>query len=148
MARRKDRVPVVLDTNVIVSALLSTKRQSVNQQIVRLWLHRQVQLIVSEEVASEYLELIDRLAISPQRAEAFRHWLQRHDIITHVKLGTRYQDSPDPDDNVMLATASVGKARFLVTNDRDLLDIPVARRQKFRFAIVTPQEFLARRQAE
>ena len=67
MARRKDRVPVVLDTNVIVSALLSTRRQSVNQQIVHLWLHRHVQLIVSEEVASEYLELIERLLRSQGR---------------------------------------------------------------------------------
>ncbi len=148
MARRKDRVPVVLDTNVIVSALLSTKRQSVNQQIVRLWLNRHVQLIVSGEVASEYLELIERLAISPPRAEAFRHWLRRQDIITHVKLGTRYHESRDPDDNVMLATAAVGKAKFLITNDRDLLDIPAAQRQKFKFAIVTPQEFLTRMQTQ
>ena len=117
MARRKDRVRVVLDTNVIVDALLSTSRQSVNQQVVRLWLHRNLQLIVSEEVAAEYQELVERLAISPQRAEAFRQRLQRQDSITHVRLGTRYRESRDPDDNIMLATASVGKARFLITND-------------------------------
>ena len=84
MARRKDRVRVVLDTNVIVGALLSTSRQSVNQQVVRLWLHRKLQLIVSEEVAAEYQELVERLAISTQRAEAFRQRLQRQDSITHV----------------------------------------------------------------
>jgi len=46
MARRKDRVPVVFDTNVIVGALLSTQRQSANQRVYQLWLHRQLQLIV------------------------------------------------------------------------------------------------------
>lgn len=143
MVRRKERVRVVLDTNVIVSALLSTSRQSVNQQIVRLWLHRQLQLVVSEEVTAEYLELIERLAISPQRAEAFRQRLRRQDIITQVKLGTRYRESRDPDDNVMLATAAVGKARFLVTNDRDLLDISGLQRRRFTFGIIRPQEFLA-----
>ena len=75
MARRKDRVAVVFDTNVIVGALLSTKRQSVNQRVYRLWLHRQLQLIVSPEIAAEYLELLERLRISPLQAEAFRERL-------------------------------------------------------------------------
>ena len=93
MARRKDRVPVVFDTNVIVGALLGTKRQSANQRVYRLWLHRQLQLIVSPEIAAEYLELIERLRISPPRAAAFRERLQRHDIITHVHLGPRFTAS-------------------------------------------------------
>jgi uncharacterized protein len=147
MARRKERVRVVLDTNVIVSALLSTSRQSVNQQVVRLWLRRRLQLVICEEVAAEYLELLERLAISLPRAEAFRQRLRRQDIITHVKLGTRYRDSRDPDDNVMLATAAVGKARFLITNDRDLLDISATQLRKFTFVIIRPQEFLAQMKA-
>jgi len=144
MARRKDRLPVVLDTNVIVGALLSTKRQSANQRVFRLWLHRQLQLVVSKEVAAEYLELIERLHISAPRAEAFRQRLQRQDIITHVNLGPRFSESRDPDDNLMLATAAAGKVKFLITNDRDLLDIPTKQRQRFKFEIVTPQEFLER----
>ena len=142
MARRKDRVPVVLDTNVIVGALLGTKRQSANQRVYRLWLRRQLQLIVSPEIAAEYLELIERLHISPPRAEAFRSRLQRRDIITHVNLGRRFTESRDPDDNLILATAAVGRAEFLVTHDHDLLDISVEQQRKFE--IVTPFDFLAR----
>lgn len=148
MARRKDRVPVVFDTNVIVGALLGTKRQSANQRVYRLWLHRQLQLIVSPEIAAEYLELIERLRIAPLRAEAFRERLQRHDIITHVNLGARFTESRDPDDNLMLATAAVGKAEFLITHDHDLLDIPATQRRRFKFAIVTPVEFLKQTEAE
>lgn len=147
MARRKERVRIVPDTNVIVSALLSTSRQSVNQQVVRLWLHRKLQLIVSDEVAAEYLELIERLAVSPHRAEAFRQRLRRHDIIPHVRLGTRYRESRGPDDNLILATAAVGKAGFLITNDRDLLAISGAQRRRFTFVIISPQEFLAQMEA-
>lgn len=147
MARRKERVRVVLDTHVIVSALLSTSRQSVNQQVVRLWLQRQLQLIVSEEVAAEYVELIERVAISPPRAEAFRQRLRRQDIITHVRLGARYRESRDPEDDIMLATAAVGKARFLITNDRDLLDISATQLRKFTFVILRLQEFLAQMEA-
>jgi predicted nucleic acid-binding protein len=43
----------------------------------------------------------------------------------------------------MLATAGAGRAEYLVTNDRDLLDIPAAGRRKFKFAILTPAQFLA-----
>lgn len=142
MARRKDRLPIVLDTNVIVGALLSTRRQSANQRLYRLWLQRRVQLIVSREIVAEYLELIERLSISPPRAEAFRQRLQRRDVVTHVNLGPRFTESRDPDDNLMLATASVGKAAYLITNDHDLLDIPAEQRGRFRFQIVTPVVFL------
>jgi putative PIN family toxin of toxin-antitoxin system len=144
VTRRKDRLLVVLDTNVVVGFLLSTTRQSANQRVFRLWLHRQLQLVVSEEVLAEYLLLIERLGIPRRRAEAFRERLRRRDIVTHVNLGTRFTESRDPDDNVMLATAAVGRARFLITNDRDLLDIPTMQRRKFKFEIVTPQEFLVR----
>ena len=52
--------------------------------------------------------------------------------------------SRDPDDNLLLATAVAGKAKFLITHDRDLLDLPEAQRRKFKFEIVTPGDFLAR----
>jgi predicted nucleic acid-binding protein len=41
-----------------------------------------------------------------------------------------------------LATALVGKADFLITNDKDLLDIAEADKKKFKFRIITPKEFL------
>ena len=148
MARRKARLPVVLDTNVVVGALLSTKRQAANQRVYRLWLHRQLQLIVSPEIAAEYLELIERLRISPARATAFRERLQRHDIITHVNLGARFTESRDPDDNLILATAAAGKAKYLISNDYDLLDIPAAQRRRFKFEILSPKAFLMRLEAQ
>lgn len=36
--------------------------------------------------------------------------------------------SRDPDDNVVLATAITGRAKFLVTNDRDLLELSALNR--------------------
>lgn len=147
MPPRKERLAVVLDTNVVVGFLLSTKRVSANQRVFRLWYHRRLQLVVSEEVVAEYLEVIARLRIPPQRTDAFADRLRRSDIITHVHLGPRFTDSRDPDDHVMLSTARAGKARYLITNDRDLLDIPTVQQRKFRFEIVTPQEFLKRHAA-
>jgi predicted nucleic acid-binding protein len=44
----------------------------------------------------------------------------------------------------MIATALSGKAKFLVTGDRDLLDISAPEQARLRLEIVTPSELLAR----
>ena len=50
MVVRKQRIPVVLDTNVFVRAFKSRSLTSPNQRVVRLWLlEKRLQLIVSQE---------------------------------------------------------------------------------------------------
>lgn len=69
--------------------------------------------------------------------------IRRRQTVSHTKLGARPTESRDPDDNLVLATAIAGKAEYVVTNDRDLLDIPNSARKKFRFSIVTPSQLLS-----
>jgi predicted nucleic acid-binding protein len=59
-----------------------------------------------------------------------------------VHLGTRHDFSRDPKDNKFLAAATAAKAKFLITHDRDLLDISDEDKRKLKFKIVTPQQFL------
>jgi len=142
-------VPVVLDTNVIIAFHLSTNQHSPNVKIYRLWRNeRRLQLIVSDETASEYLEILSRLGVSDKRIKQLKERLERRQTVTHVKLGGRPAVSRDPDDNLVLATALVGKAKFIITNDRDLLDMPASAKRKFKFAVVTPSEFLKAFEAE
>jgi len=141
--RRKERILVTLDTNVVVSYYLSRHRQSASAQIVRLWRdQRQLQLVVSDVVINEYLEVLRRVGVSEERIARLMERFKRRQTVTHVNLGTRYTESRDPDDNLILATAAAGKVKFLVTNDHDLLDIPDVQRRRFKFEIVTPQKFL------
>jgi len=63
--------------------------------------------------------------------------------VTHVSLGSRPKVSRDPDDHMVIATARSGKARFLVTNDHDLLDISASEQARLRLVIVTPADLLA-----
>ncbi len=145
MPRRKERIHVVLDTNIVVGYYLSHNPQSARAQVFRLWRdQRKLQLVVSDEVVAEYLEVLARLGVEERRIQRLAERLQRRQTVTHINLGPRFAESRDLDDNVMLVTAVTGKAKFLITNDRDLLDIPAERRRKFKFEIVTPQEFLAR----
>ena len=145
MPPRKKRLALVLDTNVIVGYYLSRTPQSANARVFRLWRdQRKLQLIVSDEIVSEYLEVLQRLHVEEPRIRRFAERLQRRETVTHIRLGSRFASSRDPDDNIMLATAVTGKAKFLVTNDRDLLDLPEDQQQRFKFEIVRPQEFLKR----
>lgn len=144
MSPRKDRTRVVLDTNVLIGYYLSTNPQSANIKVYLLWrTRRTLQLVVSEETVEEYLDVVRRLGVSEIRVQKLEERIRGRETVTHVNLGTRPTESRDPDDNLMLATAAAGRAAYLVTNDHDLLDIPVAGRRKFKFAILTPAQFLA-----
>lgn len=144
MPPRKQRIPVVFDTNVLVGFYLSRSTASANQQVLRLWRdHRRIQLILSDEVLREYLEVLARLAIPAPLVRRLEERLIRRSTVTRVSLGSRPNVSRDPDDNLMIATARSGKARFVVTNDRDLLEIPITEQARLRLKIVTPQAFVA-----
>ncbi|HEX8396094.1 MAG TPA: putative toxin-antitoxin system toxin component, PIN family [Pyrinomonadaceae bacterium] len=140
---RKSRVAVVFDTNIIVGQLLAKTRRSANARVYDLWLvKRQLQLIVSEQIITEYLELLGRIGVETENIARFHERLLNSPIVTQTNLGKRFKDSRDSDDNVMLDTAQAGRAKFLITNDRDLLEISDKAKCKFSFQIVKPSEFL------
>src|SRR5204863_5447069 len=134
---------VVLDTNVIVCFFFSKTRQSATARVFDSWFitHR-LQLIVSPPIIAEYLELLERVGIEIGRIENFRLRMEAAPTVTRVNLGKRFLFSRDPDDNTLLDTAHTGSARYRVTNDRDLLEIPSKERRGFRFEIVRPAELL------
>ena len=62
MPPRKRRVPVVLDTNVVVGFYLSRTPRSAAREIFRVWRDmRRIQLIVCDEVITEYVDVLRRL---------------------------------------------------------------------------------------
>ncbi len=149
MPPRKRRIPVVFDTNVIVGFYLSHRPGSANQRAFRLWRdQRRLQLIVSDEVLEEYLEVLSRLRIPDLLIKKLAERFAQRKTVTSVRLGSVPRMSRDPGDNVMIATARSGKARSLVTNDADLLDIPSQEQARLRLMIVTPGEFVARMRSE
>ena len=144
MPPRKKRIAVVFDTNVLIAFYLSRKPKSAVPKIIRLWRNeRRLQLILSGEILSEYLEILERLGVGEKRIEKLNGIFETYGIVTKVSLGKIPTESRDADDNFVLATALVGKADFLITNDKDLLDISESDKKKFKFQIVTPFEFLS-----
>ena len=70
---RKDRIAVVLDTNVIVGRFLSRGRPSANLKVYNLWsFERRLQLVVSQSIIDEYLETLERVIDEPHLIAPFR----------------------------------------------------------------------------
>jgi putative PIN family toxin of toxin-antitoxin system len=144
MVSRKRRLLVVVDTNVFIRGLKTRRAANPNRRIIRLWLlEKRLQLVVSQELIQEYLEIFaDVLGMGASLIEEWRFRFEQDSRVTVIRLGRRYTESRDPDDNVLLAIARAGKSRYLITNDRDLLELPAELHRTLPFAIRTPQEFL------
>jgi putative PIN family toxin of toxin-antitoxin system len=144
MIARKKRTPVVLDTNVFVRSFKARSNTNANRRIVRLWLmEKKLQLILSDELIEEYLRIFsDVLGMDQQTVGEWQTRFRKDRRATVASLARRYTESRDPDDNVLLATATAGQTEYLITNDRDLLELPEEFVRTLPYAIVPPQVFL------
>ena len=143
MPKRRRTINVVLDTNVFVRNFLSRSGGSPNRRVIRLWLvERKFKLALSSEIEAEYLRIFEELLGFDR--DTLITWKRRFGnkrVTQAVGVGASSL-SRDPKDNVFIATATAAKEKFLVTNDRDLLDISEAKKRTLRFRIVTPTQFL------
>lgn len=126
---------VVLDTNVIVSALLQTLGPS--SRILLLALDRSIQMCVSGEIYAEYEEVIrrPRFRMSDYTIESFLRSVREHGL--WVRPTARIQACADPDDDIFLECAQSAAAAYLITGNTK--DFPPAWPPT---EIVTPRYFV------
>ena len=132
---------VVLDTNVLVSALL--KSNGIPARILRAAWDGNLELLLSaamrEELAAvlEYPKIRRRLAAAGVHAALFLELLPF--FTTTVAVGEVTVPKPrDSDDWTVLATFVAGGADWLISGDNDLLVL------KDQFPILTPSAFAER----
>lgn len=109
-------VPVwVLDTNVLVSGLLSAFAPP--GRLVDVLLGRRLKLAFDDRIESEYREVLarPRLGIERVRREAFLAILQFQEHVTAMPWP--YQTPPDRDDAVFLEVALQTSARTVITGN-------------------------------
>lgn len=132
----------VIDTNVLISAALSPR--SAPAKIVDCLLQHAT-LVFSRETFGEletrlwrpkfdrYLD-IDRRRLLLHDFAAAAEWID-------LPAAPRPTYCRDPDDDVFLHTASHASAEWLVSGDRDLLELP---RADWGFEILSPAQALAK----
>lgn len=128
---------IVLDTNVLVSGLLSP--YSASAQIINLITSGTITLCYDSRILIEYKDVLARpkFQFDPRRVDHLLAFIEMTGEITAPSpLNTGL---PDPDDAVFLETALAAGAAFLITGN--VKHFPEKKRQNVR--VVTPQEFLA-----
>jgi putative PIN family toxin of toxin-antitoxin system len=131
---------VVLDTNVVLSALLFSG--GATAELRRAWQHESLRPLVNTATAQE---LIRVLTYPKFHLTAREHEDLLADYLPYaatVRMPSRLPAVPacrDPLDLPFLHLALAGKADALVSGDRDLLSLSAV----FAVPILTPADFLA-----
>jgi uncharacterized protein len=115
-------VRIILDTNIIVSGLIS--EQGAPAQLLNSWTDKAFTLVTSTTQIAEIRSVTHRPSgrplITPAHVGRFVNDLHR--FATVLDRLPAVHRSRDPNENFLLAMAEAGKADFLVTGDkRDVL---------------------------
>lgn len=130
-------VRVVIDTNVFVSGLLKSDNPPSN--VVDLFIEEKINLIISEEVFSEYIKVLLRPELKVKKDNIIRLisiFILKAEII---KVKTKLDIiERDPSDNKFLECALDGKVDYIITGDKHLLELKKYKKIK----IVDPKTFI------
>lgn len=128
---------IVLDTNVVVSGLLSS--QGNPAQVLTLVLSGAIQVCHDERILAEYAEVLarPRFKFDPKRVREVLNKIETDGLAVDTSSEPDL-DLPDVDDEPFLAVALAAAADFLVTGN--LSDYPPDKRRGC--AVVSPAAFM------
>ena len=125
---------IVLDTNVIISAILFG---GIPRQVLELAIDKRVQPVTSPILLSELSEILrKKFKFSPLMVKKIDTQIRK--IHRIVEPDNEVKRARDPADNRVLEAAHFGTCDYIVTGDKDLLDIQTWHKIK----IMTPAEFI------
>ena len=127
---------VVLDTNVVVSALLNPKGSP--SQVVLFVLTGKALPLLDERILYEYRMVLRREVFHFDPFQVDELLAQFDSIGEFVAAAPLNISLPDPDDLPFLEVALTGKADFLITGNKKDFGKPPG-----RLKILSPSEFLA-----
>jgi putative PIN family toxin of toxin-antitoxin system len=138
-------IRVLLDTNVWVSAFINPHGRPA--QIIEAWLDSQFQVVVSLVLLDELADVLARPRIRT------RYGLDTAEIVEFLQLLSaraitvtptgQIKVCRDPDDDLILEAAILGKAQYLVSRDDDLkrdTDL-VARMEAYGVMVLSVEQF-------
>jgi len=128
---------VVLDTNVIISALLFTGRTS---ELTPLWQRGEITPLLSRDILDEYIKVLayPKFRLTATEIES----LIEKEVLPYVQVIKPRRRlrvvRRDPSDDKFIECAVAGKSRIIVSGDKDLLSVGTYR----QITILTPVQFL------
>ena len=126
---------IVIDSNVWISALIFGGNPG---KILKLFVDNKVEVVMSEEIMTELRRIIiNKFPLFVNSLNLLEASLRKDTVF--VQLGSITIDaSRDVDDNRILETAYIGKAKYIISGDKDLLVL-----KKYEdIKILSPVDFL------
>ena len=114
-------VTAVLDTNVLISALIGHGKPK--RLVIKLY--RRHTIVSSTQMLAELADVLSRkkfAEVKPSQARRFLSTLARGTVLVTIKRSFEIL-AEDTDDNIVLSTAYEGGAEYIVTGDKHLLDL-------------------------
>ncbi len=126
---------IVLDTNMFLSAILYG---GMVEEILHLILAKKLQLFASPDLKKEVLEKLKEYGATDIMIAKAILFLEARSI--SVTPNVKITVCRDPEDNFMLELVETAQVDYLLTRDKDLLDL---REQQWKkTTIIRPEEFL------
>lgn len=130
---------IVVDTNILISAILSpdgTARKALDK------VYNQFKIAQSEQTYQELKTRInkpkfDKYISDEERKDFLNTVLKKSQFI---KVKSKITDCRDPEDNKFLELSIDAKSLFLITGDKDLLVLKSL--EEYQDLIITPREFI------
>lgn len=134
-----DQVPkIVIDTNVFISAVLFRGPTS---RLVSLWQKNAVSVLMSSAVLKEYAKALAYPKFKLSKTEI--RGIVEQELLPYVYpvkvKRSLHIITEDPSDNKFLELAETGKADYILSGDKHLLDL----KDFHGIKIITPAEFFA-----
>ncbi len=135
------RVPAIVDTNVVVSGLITRGKGSPSARILDAMLGGRLRFVVSVPLLAEYRTVLLRPRVCSfhglTEAEVDRILTRLVENGTVREPGSSTTAAPDPGDDHLWALLDTVPAAVLVTGDRALLDDPPEGR-----SVISPRSFV------
>lgn len=130
----KEEVKVILDTNILISALVFGGKP---KQILQLTINHTIKTFISPPILAEFIDvLLRKFHYSRDRAQAQEKQIKETFQLVYPTLSVNIL-ADEPDNRVLEAALTAG-AEFIVTGDKELLDLKSFRGVK----ILNPTDFL------
>jgi uncharacterized protein len=130
-------IRVVIDTNVIVSAILFGGMPG---ELIPLWKSDCIKPLASKNIIDEYIKVLAYPKFKLSEAEI--NYILYNEILPYFEI-IQIKDSPviinvDPSDDKFIHCAKAGKAGVIITGDQHLLNLKTYQKVK----ILTPAKFM------
>ncbi len=119
---------VVIDTNLLISAIITAG--STPDQLLKAWREDRYVLVISKELIEEIKDVSQRdylVNIYPIFSERVVELIENLNLAAEMVTPSPENELPvhsrDPKDDKLLAAALGGKATYLISGDKDLLDL-------------------------